>query len=105
MTMDMEKRIERIKIMEENLDTAAAAVKELSCAVERYLGAKAQFEALEEYCTSPLWLCDFEADEKGLLPADLKRGVLSEDAVHNLLCDNKELLEIIKNEFTDICQP
>lgn len=30
-------------------------------------------------------------DEAGLLPEDLKRGVLSEDAVWNLLKDHKEL--------------
>ena len=35
---------------------------------------------------------DFEADEQGLLPTGLKRGVLSEDAVWDLLTDNRELL-------------
>ena len=41
---------------------------------------------------------DFEADEAGLLPKDLKRGVLSEDAVYGLLSDydalEKQLLEL-----------
>ena len=35
---------------------------------------------------------DFEADEQGLLPPGLKRGVLSEDAVYDLLTDNRELM-------------
>lgn len=32
-----------------------------------------------------LWKEDFEADEQGLIPKDLKRGVLSEDGLYNLL--------------------
>ena len=40
---------------------------------------------LEEYYTSGQWLEDYESDEKGLLPADLRRGVLAQDAVYDLL--------------------
>lgn len=40
---------------------------------------------LEEYYTSPLWRKDFEDDLLGLIPSDIKRGVLSEDGVYNLL--------------------
>jgi hypothetical protein len=35
---------------------------------------------------------DYEDDEAGKLPEDLKRGVLSEDAVYNLLTDHHELI-------------
>lgn len=31
------------------------------------------------------WLQDYELDEQGLLPPDLKRGVLSQDAVYLFL--------------------
>jgi hypothetical protein len=40
---------------------------------------------LENYYTSGEWLEDYEADERGELPADLKRGVLSQDALYDLL--------------------
>lgn len=40
---------------------------------------------LAEYYSSPAWKLDFAADEAGLLPKDLKRGVLSEDGIYNLL--------------------
>lgn len=33
------------------------------------------------------WLSDYELDEKGLLPKKLKRGVLSEDGLYNLLSE------------------
>ena len=41
--------------------------------------------ALETYYTSGQWLEDYEADERGELPPDLKRGVLSQDALYDLL--------------------
>jgi hypothetical protein len=40
---------------------------------------------LEAYYTSGEWLEDCEADERGEFPPDLKRGVLSQDALYNLL--------------------
>ena len=40
---------------------------------------------LEAYCTSGEWLEDYTADEAGELPPDLKRGVLSQDALYDLL--------------------
>lgn len=41
--------------------------------------------ALAEYYEGGQWLRDYELDEQGLLPPDLKRGVLSQDAVYNFL--------------------
>lgn len=40
---------------------------------------------LEAYYASDEWKQDFADDEAGLLPADLKRGVLSEDGIYDLL--------------------
>lgn len=45
------------------------------------------FRILTEYYESGLWLKDYELDEKGLLPKELKRGVLSQDGLYNLLCE------------------
>ncbi len=52
------------------------------------LQSKCRF--LEEYYTSGEWREDYEADEAGQLPPDLKRGVLSQDGVFNLLERLKE---------------
>ena len=41
--------------------------------------------ALDTYYTSGEWREDYEADERGELPPDLKRGVLSQDALYELL--------------------
>lgn len=41
---------------------------------------------LEQYYETD-WITDYEADEKGKIPSDLKRGILSEDALYDLLYD------------------
>ena len=46
---------------------------------------------LESYYLSDEWKQDFSDDEAGLLPPDLKRGVLSEDGIYNLIETYREL--------------
>lgn len=47
---------------------------------------------LGAYYGSSEWKQDFEADEAGLLPPGLKRGVLSEDGIFNLLSEYDEFI-------------
>ena len=77
--------------MELRLDRASAAVMELSAALDRYEDAQEAIASLEAYYGSDEWRKDFADDEAGRIPQDLKRGVLSEDAVWNLLSDNRDL--------------
>ena len=77
--------------MEQRLDRAAAAVMMLSAALDRYEAVQKDLMTLDEYYGSEEWKQDFADDEAGLLPADLKRGVLSEDGIWNLLTDAREL--------------
>ena len=46
---------------------------------------------LEAYYTSDEWKRDLADDEAGLLPKNLKRGVLSEDGIYNLLEEYREV--------------
>ena len=48
-------------------------------------GSPELLRILSDYYSSPAWKRDLAADEAGLLPEDLKRGVLSEDGIYNLL--------------------
>ncbi len=82
----------RITSMEKNLNEGAAAVRVLGSALKRYQAAQEGIRALSDYYGSEEWRRDFEDDEAGRLPAELKRGVLSEDAAYNLLAENRELL-------------
>lgn len=85
-------QIERIKKMESYLDEAGAAITELAEAMDRYEKVQSKYYKLENYYGSTKWIDDFEADEAGKLPADPKRGVLSEDAVYDLITDHGALM-------------
>ena len=45
---------------------------------------------LLEYYLGGQWLADYQADERGELPPDLKRGVLSQDGLWNLLTESRK---------------
>ena len=83
--------------MERHLVRAASALKRLSSALDKYEEAKADIAALASYYGSNDWKQDFAADEAGLLPKNLKRGVLSEDGIWNLLEEHRELQERMKD--------
>ena len=85
------KQTERITQMEQRLDRLSVAVMELSTALDKYETALEDRDILSQYYSSEAWKKDFADDEAGLLPRDLKRGVLSEDGLWNVLSDCKEL--------------
>ena len=82
-------QIERIKWMEHRFNHALAAIKDGSA--ESLKAIKEDVAELSKYYGSELWKQDFAADEAGKLPPDLKRGVLSEDGICNLLSDYREI--------------
>ena len=86
------KQIERIEKMEQYLNESEQAVRALSKALERYEKVQPSLKKLTDYYGSTLWMKDYEDDEAGKLPEGLKRGVLSEDAVYDLLTDHHELV-------------
>ena len=89
------KRIDRIIHMESLFDKSEEVVKRLETALEDFAVLQPDIAELEAYYTSSQWRKDFEADEAGKLPKDLKRGVLSEDGLWNLLRDYQRLKEVI----------
>jgi len=84
-------QIERIKQMELRMERAAKAVMDLSATLDNYEAVLDDITMLKEYYGSELWKQDYADDEAGRLPVDLKRGVLSEDGLWNLLSDDGEL--------------
>ena len=85
-------QIERIKKMESYLDESGDVIADLAAALDRYEKIQDKFYKLEDYYGSTKWMNDFEADEAGKLPGDLKRGVMSEDAVYDLLIEHRQLM-------------
>jgi hypothetical protein len=86
-----QEQITRIRQMERRLNTALAAVKRLTTALDKWEAAQEAIAALDEYYGSDVWRQDLADDEAGLLPEGLKRGVLSEDGIWNMLSDYREL--------------
>ena len=82
-------QIERIKKYESYMDEATLLIRtDRNSDRLKYL-----ISELEAYYESVKWRKDFENDEAGLLPKNLKRGVLSEDGINDLLDKYKEVSE------------
>ena len=78
-------QIERIQQMEQLLDFVVEARKEPDISDDKQERIQETIRILSEYYASDEWKQDFADDEAGLLPKDLKRGVLSEDGIWNLI--------------------
>ena len=92
----MNEQLQRIRKMERHLVRAASALKRLSSALDKCEEAQEDIAALNDYYGSDLWKQDFADDEAGRLPKNLKRGVLSEDGIWNLLEEHRELQKRMK---------
>ena len=77
-----------------SLAAAIRRVTEMEERFQRLLDARNRGEYLKndpdrailaEYYESGLWLSDYTLDEQHLLPRELKRGVLSQDGLWDLL--------------------
>ena len=86
------KQIDRISEMERCLDASEQTLKKLDEALDVYEQNRKSLKKLIDYYGSTLWMKDFEDDEAGKLPEDLKRGVLSEDAVYDLITKHHEIV-------------
>lgn len=78
-------QIERIQHFEQLLDRIAPVLGTLEEALDAFDKIQEDVQELAAYYESEAWREDFEADEAGRLPAGLKRGVLSEDGVYDVL--------------------
>ena len=77
-------------------DAQLARIEEQEARLDRVLASKTpsmdDLRALETYYEGPLWRLDFESDEAGQIPDRVKRGVLSEDAIYDILNEYQEML-------------
>lgn len=73
------------------MERVAKTVEELMTALSHFKALNDDLEVLDQYYGSDEWKQDLAADEAGRLPRDLKRGVLSEDGLWNLLSETREM--------------
>ena len=81
----MKETINRIKNMESVFDFLQKMVKEKSVSVCSEDWFRIHLNNLLTYYEGGQWLADYQLDERGGIPENLKRGVLSQDAVYNFL--------------------
>ena len=77
--------------MEQLFDFSSEAIKEHPMPLDKYEEVKKAIASLSRYYNSEEWKQDYADDEADKLPKDLKRGILSEDGIWNLLSDWREL--------------
>ena len=78
--MSLAEAILRIREMEQRFDRLLERQKQGQIPQD-----DPDYAILAAYYESGLWLADYTLDEQGLLPRDLKRAVLSQDGLWNLL--------------------
>ena len=85
-----EERIERIKKMEEKLDNVTPKVNAFKESLNNLNSAFEDIKVLSDYYKKE-WKEDYEADEQGKIPKEVKRGVLSQDTLFDLLSKLNEM--------------
>jgi len=96
---NMDEQIERIRQMEDRLERASEVLGRLDAVLDEYESVQEDLRVLDQYLGSPEWRADCSADEAGLLPEDLHRGVLSEDGIWNVLDRHREIRERIGEDY------
>ncbi len=82
---------EHITRMEHILNTHTEKIAALQEALDFIEAHRAEYRDLIEYYYSAQREQDLADDAQGLIPAELHRGVLSEDAIYELMTDSYEL--------------
>ena len=81
----VEDAVERIRVMESYLNKATELLNKKKLDSDEKELLLLCLSELDNYYTSEAWKFDFKLDELGKLPDDLKRGVISEDGISNIL--------------------
>lgn len=93
----MEKRLENITKMENILNRTDELISEMEKLLEKWEQKQQDFKDLMNYYTSEERGKDLEDDRLQIIPQDLPRGVLSEDAVFDTYGNRKDLsIKMIK---------
>lgn len=85
--------LKRIEKMEARMNDWESQINQMNTAVSELEKQLSDLQSLYHYYYGPEWREDLALDEKGQLPEDLRRGVLSEDGLYNLFGDTGALAE------------
>ena len=91
--MDQIKRIEK---MEAVMNKVAASVRKCQDALSEFAALEDEIDELNTYYMDGAWREDYEADEAGKIPKNMKRGILSQDTLFDLLEETDRLQNAIR---------
>lgn len=94
---DLDKRIKRISKMEKIMEELSQVQEKLNKALDEFEAFKEKAKAFDDYYSSEKWMEDYSADDMGLLPEDMERGVLNEDIPYDVLGENYNLAMRMKD--------
>ncbi len=97
--LEIQETISRVQKMEQILDEVLDVLNTSPNSIKEDIVIREKIQQLIHYYDDGQWLQDYECDERGELPIDLKRGVLAEDTLYNLLYDIKEIEDVITMEY------
>lgn len=90
---NLEKRVAAFETSFNHIDNT---LKKFEKALSDLKNAQADLQKLEEYYYNG-WAEDLEADRRGEISNGINRGILSEDAIYNLLGESRSIgVEMIK---------
>lgn len=84
-------QIDRINKYEHILNNSNKIINNLEKTINDLNNIQSDIKSLNDYYGSNEWYKDIDDDKLGLLPKDINKGILSEDAIYNLLISNKEI--------------
>lgn len=88
----MEKRLKNITEMENILNSTDELISQMEKLLEKWELNQQDFNELMNYYNNEERWKDLEDDRLNIIPQDLPRGVLSEDAVFDTYGNRKDLL-------------
>ena len=88
----IERSVKRIKELESVFDEVSKTLKEEPIKLND-TEYQNKIKILVDYLDSGMWLKDYELDEKGLIDQSVKRGILSEDGLYNLIFEIREFIQ------------
>lgn len=101
------KKYQHITKYESILREQEELMKQWRCFLDQFSAKRKEYQELVKYYYSEQRLQDLTDDEENKIPHDLKRGVLSEDEIYNLMSDYHVLsihlleisLQLLKNDY------
>ena len=93
----IQRAVDRIRQMEHDYDVLQDIARDNPAVLREDVSVRAILQNQMQYYESGQWLQDYKLDEQGLLPQNLKRGVLAQDTLYDFF-DRIQSTESIRSQ-------